>query len=69
MQTGVAPMTRRKVPLAKCVWCGKMRGKFSEWEQLHRAPDGYELLCIPCADERLRNPWNALLHMRKRGGS
>lgn len=55
----------------KCGWCGKLRGKFSEWEQqtlglFGRDPE-WQALCTYCARRRLNNPLNALLRMRKIG--
>lgn len=49
---------------AKCFWCLKVRRAMSEWEQGHHHA-GWQRLCKPCATRRLRNPWNALLRMRK----
>lgn len=52
------------VSAAKCFWCLKDRRAMSEWEQDHHR-DGWQQLCKPCATRRLKNPWNALLRMRK----
>lgn len=55
---GVAAMSQR------CVWCGKHRRTFSDWEQEHHR-NGWLPLCRPCARKRLDNPYNALLPLRK----
>jgi hypothetical protein len=47
-----------------CVWCGKDKRKMSEWEQQHTS-GAWHPLCNPCANRRLRNPYNALLSLRK----
>ena len=49
----------------KCKWCGKDKKSFSEYEQEVLTTGEYHRLCIPCANKRLNNPWNALLSMRK----
>jgi hypothetical protein len=53
--------------LVRCRWCGKGKKNFSEWEQQHVTTQEYSRLCVPCANKRLKNPWNALLEMRKIG--
>ena len=50
----------------RCRWCGKDKKKFSEWEQQGFSDGEYKLLCVPCANKRLKNPWNAYLPMRKK---
>ena len=52
--------------MVRCAWCGKMRRKFSEWEQKN-LKDEWHTLCSRCANRRLDNPYNALLPMRKIG--
>lgn len=48
----------------KCTWCYKNR-RPSNWEQ--QTLNGvWKHLCVPCANRRLNNPFNALLTMRKR---
>lgn len=49
----------------KCHWCGKTRTRWSDWEQQHLREDAWSRLCNPCATKRLRNPYSALLPMRK----
>lgn len=49
---------------AKCVWCGEQRRQWSAWEQ-EQLQGGWARLCQPCFRIRLRNPFNALLPMRK----
>lgn len=51
--------------LERCRWCDRRDVLASEWEQEHLS-GGYSTLCTRCAGKRLRNPWNALLPMRKR---
>jgi len=48
----------------RCIWCGKDKKKFSEWEQRTISRE-WKPLCKPCANRRLKNPLNALLDMRK----
>jgi hypothetical protein len=48
----------------KCHWCGKPNRRPSEWEQ-EGLKGGWYRLCVRCANVRLRNPWSALLNMRK----
>ncbi|MFD6770614.1 hypothetical protein ACFWC6_30825 [Micromonospora chalcea] len=48
----------------KCFWCLKIRRAMSDWEQEHHHA-GWQRLCKPCATRRLKNPYNALLPMRK----
>ncbi len=55
---------RKHVEKWHCSWCGKDRVKAPEWEQNHFR-NGWEPLCSYCANKRLRNPFNALLDMRK----
>ena len=50
--------------LAFCTWCGRHNVNASGWEQKGSSGE-YQRLCIRCAGRRLRNPWNALLAMRK----
>lgn len=50
---------------SKCLWCGHIRTE-SEWEQQRLSVDDWATLCTRCARKRLRNPWNALLPMRKK---
>ena len=49
--------------LNPCHWCGKRNRTASDWEQ--EGFKGWYRLCVRCANSRLRNPWNALLPMRK----
>jgi hypothetical protein len=60
-------MNKIESQVAKCRWCGKEKRRFSEWEQQGITGDTYFRLCVPCANRRLNNPWNALLSMRKVG--
>ncbi len=46
-----------------CQWCNK-EGRASEWEQRTLGGE-WARLCARCARRRLRNPYNALLQMRK----
>lgn len=48
-----------------CRWCGKDNRRASDWEQKGLRTGAYERLCIRCANWRLRNPYSALLPMRK----
>jgi hypothetical protein len=57
------PATEKLNP---CHWCGKRNRTASEWEQ-EGLKGGWYRLCVRCASSRLRNPWNALLPMRKTG--
>ena len=56
---------------AKCRWCGKIRRRFSRWEQMHLKTETYSPLCVRCARERfnmlfrLNMRFSALLPMRK----
>lgn len=50
--------------LERCFWCGRHDCAASDWEQEHHAK-GWQRLCGRCANKRLRNPYNALLSMRK----
>ena len=52
--------------LNPCRWCGKRNRTASDWEQ-EGLKGGWYRLCTRCASSRLRNPWNALLPMRKVG--
>lgn len=47
-----------------CRWCGRDNRRPSEWEQ-ETLSGTWSRLCAPCARRRLRNPYNALLAMRK----
>jgi hypothetical protein len=51
-----------------CIWCGNRKKHFSEWDQKSHSDGKYHPLCRPCANKRLRNPWNGLLDMVKRIG-
>jgi len=48
----------------KCKWCLKRELKNPEWEQ-EDLDGNWKPLCKPCAEKRLRNPYNALLNLRK----
>ena len=50
--------------MATCAWCGKNRRSWSDWEQ-ETLRNGWKRLCALCAKKRLRNPWSALLAMRR----
>jgi len=51
--------------LEKCAWCLRCDVLASTWEQ--KTLSGvWNPLCRRCAGIRLRNPYNALLGMRKR---
>lgn len=54
---------------ARCRWCGKDRRSWSNWEQQHVTDEYWSRLCSPCANARLRNPYNALLPMRRIGAA
>lgn len=47
-----------------CRWCGKRNRTASSWEQRSLA-GVWQRLCVRCANQRLNNPWSALLAMRK----
>ena len=51
----------------RCLWCGKERSHFSDWEQMTLFDRKWIRLCEPCATKRLDNPLRALLNMRKIG--
>lgn len=48
-----------------CVWCGKDKRKMSDWEQQNVITGKWCAVCIPCANRRLKNPYNAFLNLRK----
>jgi hypothetical protein len=50
--------------LNPCRWCGKRNRTASDWEQ-ESLKRGWQRLCVACANKRLKNPYNALLPMRK----
>jgi len=50
--------------LPKCRWCNKP-GRPSDFEQETLGTREWARLCLRCANKRLRNPWSALLPMRK----
>ena len=54
-----------------CTWCWPRpripRKANSGWEQRHLSSGEWTRLCNRCANIRLRNPYNALLHLRKIG--
>ena len=52
--------------LNPCRWCGRRNRTASDWEQKNLSGT-WQRLCVRCASSRLRNPWNALLPMRKIG--
>ena len=58
-------------PPANCTWCWPKpripRKANSEWEQRTLGSGEWNRLCNRCANIRLRNPYNALLSMRKIG--
>lgn len=49
----------------KCEWCGKIRKKFSDWEQQNMRTHSWNPLCPRCLHRRQKNPYNALLSMRR----
>jgi hypothetical protein len=49
--------------MTRCSWCGRDQRQMSDWEQEHHH-NGWQRLCRPCARDRLRNPWNALMRLR-----
>lgn len=49
----------------RCTWCTRGFLFNPKWEQKVLGSDKYEPLCTRCANRRLRNPYNALLDMRK----
>jgi hypothetical protein len=49
----------------RCIWCGKPNRTRSDWEQYNHRTQAHQPLCVRCANNRLRNPWNALLPMRR----
>jgi hypothetical protein len=51
--------------LARCFWCNRRNKKASDWEQEALGGRGWHRLCQACAGKRLRNPYSALLGMRK----
>ena len=48
-----------------CEWCGKNNRTPSNWEQQGLLSLKWSRLCVRCANRRLDNPYNALLHMRR----
>lgn len=62
MPEGVAAADR----LERCRWCLRRNVRASDWEQ-EALRGGWHRLCSRCASVRLRNPYSALLPMRKAG--
>ncbi|BCI54989.1 hypothetical protein NIIDNTM18_42670 [Mycolicibacterium litorale] len=52
-----------KAEYPKCLWCLKKR-KSSNWEQ-RTTRDDWQRLCEVCWRNRERNPWNAVLPLRR----
>jgi hypothetical protein len=61
----MTPPPKREV-LPRCQWCFKYNRTASEYEQ-RTLKGAWHRLCVRCANIRLRNPYNALLPMRKIG--
>jgi hypothetical protein len=51
--------------LVRCDWCLRRNAIASDWEQQSLRGKLWKPLCRRCANKRFRNPWNALLPMRK----
>jgi len=50
----------------RCIWCGKRRRKWSEWEQKKLGTEEYFPLCNYCVNQRWKSNVIALIPMRKR---
>jgi hypothetical protein len=49
----------------KCRWCAKSNRRPSQYEQQVLGGEEYARLCVRCANWRLKNPYSALLPMRR----
>lgn len=61
----ISLMPQKKRRLSRCDWCYRHDIPASEWEQKPLTDETYKPMCQKCANRRLRNPYNALLPMRR----